>query len=178
MNLISTPSQEPVHIMVDLETWDTTASAVILSIGACIIGPDPKRFDTLYLELNTNTQYMRTKSVSTMEWWEQQGNCPCNGRTSLVDALYHLRDYLARITVKPIIWCKGTDFDVSILSHAYRQMGVEPPWKYSDVRDFRTVKKMFGESMVTTIQNPQPHNALEDAVFQAQQLYSIGLELK
>jgi hypothetical protein len=57
-------------------------------------------------------------------------------------------------------------------------MGVEPPWKYNDVRDFRTVKKMFGESMVTTIQNPQPHNALEDAVFQAQQLYSIGLELK
>ena len=178
MNHVSKPSNEAVHIMVDLETWDTTASAVILSIGACIIGADPKRFDTLYLELSTYTQYMRTKSVSAMEWWEQQGNCPCNGRTSLVDALYHLRDYLARITVRPIIWCKGTDFDVSILTHAYGQMGVPTPWKYNDVRDFRTVKKMFGESMVTTISNPKPHDALEDAVFQAQQLYSIGLELK
>lgn len=175
---VSTPSQEPIHFMVDLETWDTGPSAVILSIGACIIGADPIRFDTLYLELNTNTQFLRTKSEDTMRWWEQQGNCPCNGRTNWEDALQHLRDYLTRITIKPIIWCKGTDFDVAILTHAYKQLGIDTPWKYNDVRDFRTIKKMFGESMVVTIENPNPHNALDDAIFQAKQLYSIGLDLK
>jgi len=177
MSLNNCPTQYPVHIMVDLETWDTTSTAIILSIGAVVIGAPDQICPQFYLEVDTRTQYMRTKSVDTMNWWEQQGNCPCNGTISLVDALFQFREFLAKITARPIIWCKGTDFD-AILSHAYRQLGTETPWKYNDVRDFRTIKKMFGDSLVVTIENPKPHNALADAVFQAQQLHSIGLELK
>lgn len=178
MYLNNYPTQDPVHIMVDLETWDTTSTAVILSIGAVVIGAPDQECPQFYVEVDPRTQYMRTKSIDTMNWWEQQGNCPCNGTTSLVDALFKFREYLTKITARPIIWCKGTDFDTAILAHAYKQMGAETPWKYNDVRDFRTLKKMFAESMVITIENPNPHNALADAVFQAQQLYSIGLELK
>jgi hypothetical protein len=178
MSPVSKPIQEPVHIMIDLETLDTVATAVILSMGACIIGPDPMKFETLYIEIDTASQPRRTKSAKTIQWWEDQGNCPRYGTTSLVSALLSLRSYLERITVRPILWCKGTDFDIAILNHTYAQLDIDTPWKYNDVRDFRTIKKMFGESMVVTTQNLRPHHALSDAVFQAQQLYSIGLELK
>lgn len=178
MYLNNYPTQDPVHIMIDLETWDTTSTAVILSIGAVVIGAPDQECPQFYLEVDPRTQYMRTKSVDTMAWWEKQGNCPCDGTTSLVDALFKLREYLASITARPIIWCRGADFDTAILAHAYRQLGTETPWKYNDVRDFRTVKKMFGESMIVTIENFKPHNALEDAIFQARQLQALGLELK
>ena len=166
------------HFMIDLETWDTTPSAVILSIGACIIGPNPVSEPTVYLELNPETQSGRTTSQDTMDWWTKQGNCPCYGTFGLHDALGILRDYLTRMTDRPIIWCKGTDFDTAILANAYRQFGEPTPWRYNDVRDFRTIKKMFEESMITARPNPNPHNALADAVYQAEQLYLLGLELK
>lgn len=178
MYLNNYPTQDPVHIMVDLETWDTTSTAVILSIGAVVIGAPDQECPQFYVEVDPRTQYMRTKSIDTMNWWEQQGNCPCNGTTSLVDALFKFREYLTKITARPIIWCKGTDFDTAILAHAYRQQGVDAPWRYNDVRDFRTIKKMFSESLVVTAPNLNPHNALADAVHQAKELQFLGLALR
>ena len=171
-------SQDSIHIMVDMETLDTAGTAVILSIGACVIRQMPEDDPCFYAEIDPSTQYMRTRSLRTLEWWKEQGNCPDKGTTSLVDALRALRVYVESFGKRPIIWCKGTDFDAAILEHAYGQYGTNTPWKYNDVRDFRTIKKMFGDSMIVTIENPQPHHALEDAIFQARQLWSIGLELK
>lgn len=174
------PAEDTIHIMTDIETLDTTSTAVILSIGACVVGQNPalEPPDLFYYEVNPHTQYMRTKSLATEAWWQEQGNCPNGGIINLDDALGLLRTYIESFGKRPIIWCKGTDFDVSILTHAYGQLGAPTPWKYNDVRDFRTIKKMFGDSMIVTIENPQPHHALEDAIFQARQLHSIGLELK
>jgi hypothetical protein len=166
------------HFMIDLETWDTTPSSVILSIGACVIGPNPIEDPTFYLELNPETQSGRSTSQDPMDWWAKQGNCPCYGTFGLHDALGLLSDYLTQLAERPIVWCKGTDFDTAILAHAYRSFGEQAPWRYSDVRDFRTIKKMFEESMVTARQNPNPHNALADAVYQAEELHVLGLALK
>lgn len=166
--------------MVDLETLDTIPSATILSIGACVIPAhmDPADSDTFYVEVHVDTQYMRTKSMSTIEWWKQQSNCPDHGIVSLTDALRQFRDYLLRLTDTPVIWCKGTDFDTAILAHAYKQMGSDTPWKYNAVRDFRTVKKLFADSLVVTAPNLNPHHALADAIHQARELQHLGLALK
>ena len=174
------PSTDPVHFMVDLETLDTTPSSVILSIGTCVIPGymDPADSDKFYVEVHVGSQYMRTQSISTIEWWKQQGNCPDHGTISLTDALRQFRDYLLRYTTEPIIWCKGTDFDTAILAHAYKQMGSDTPWRYNNVRDFRTVKKLFADSLVVTAPNLNPHNALADAIHQARELRQLGLALK
>ena len=171
---------DPVHFMVDLETLDTAPTAVILSIGACIIPAHahPADLETFYVTVHVDSQYMRSQSIQTIEWWKQQGNCPDYGITSLTDALRFLREYLLRHTTKPIIWCKGTDFDTAILANAYRQAGTDTPWKYNDVRDFRTVKKLFADSLVVLEPNLNPHNALADAVHQARELQALGLALK
>jgi hypothetical protein len=178
LHVMSSNEHDPIHFMIDLETWDTTPSSVILSIGACVIGPNPVAEQTFYLELNPETQPGRTMSQDTMDWWAKQGNCPCYGSFGLHEALHHLRTFLTEGVGKPIVWCKGTDFDTAILAHAYKSFGEQTPWKYNDVRDFRTIKKMFGDSMITARENPNPHNALADAIYQAEELHILGLALK
>lgn len=161
------------HFMIDIETYDVTPSAVILSIGAeRILGSE-----TFYVEINPNTQYERTASIATKEWWAKQGNPPIHGVIPLYDALAGLSAWLKNLSEEPIIWCKGTDFDTVILTHAYRSFGMETPWKYNNVRDCRTVFKLLG-----VISNKATHNALEDAMAQSDELigalnvYGLGLK--
>ncbi len=161
------------HFMIDIETYDVTPSAVILSIGAeRILGSE-----TFYAEIDPNTQYKRTASIATKEWWAQQGNPPIHGVIPLYDALAQLSDWLKNLSAEPVIWCKGTNFDTVILTHAYEQLGPEIPWKYNNVRDCRTVFKLLG---VTP--NKATHNALEDAMTQSDELIGAlniyGLALK
>lgn len=147
------------HFMIDIETYDVTPSAVILSIGAeRILGSE-----TFYVEVDPNTQYERTVSQSTKDWWTKQSNPPINGITSLHAALTYFAEWLPK---NPIIWCKGTDFDITILAHAYRQYNIPIPWKYSNVRDCRTVYKLAGHHPIRTA----THNALEDAEDQTDNL--------
>ena len=60
---------DKIHIMVDIETYDTKPTAVILSIGACVV-TDPGQ--NYYRELDPTTQTYRTVSDSTKEWWAKQ----------------------------------------------------------------------------------------------------------
>lgn len=172
-------SNQTDHIMVDIETLDTAPSAVILSIGACVISPNRFR-PQFYGELAVMDQHAlgRTTSQDTIDWWATQSNCPKNGTFLLKPTLIEFANWIAACTSNPIIWCKGTDFDVAILGHAYKQCELPTPWKYNAVRDFRTIKKMFSESVSTDIINTAAHNALADAEYQADQLLSIELALR
>jgi len=172
-------SDQSDHIMVDIETLDTEESAVILSIGACAISPNRYR-PTFYDEISIQHQLDmgRTKSESTVTWWATQPSPPLNGSFILSDILIEFGKWIAACSAEPIIWAKGIDFDTKILAHAYKQCRLPVPWKYNSVRDFRTVKKLFNESISSDIINAQAHNALEDAIFQAKQLLSIELVLK
>lgn len=150
------------HFMIDIETYDTSPSAVILSIGAeNILGAS-----TFYCEVDPNTQYERTVSQDTKNWWAQQGNPPIHGCVQLVNVLADFSNWLKALSGEPVIWCKGTDFDVAILAHAYRQYNIPTPWKYSNVRDCRTVYKLAGHHPIRTA----THNALEDAEDQTDSL--------
>ena len=167
------------HIMVDIETLDTEESAIILSIGACVISPNRYRA-TFYGELAVQHQHDlgRTSSEDTINWWNAQGNCPKHGTFPLGETLIEFSKWIAAQSVEPIIWAKGIDFDTKILAHAYKMCQLPVPWKYNSVRDFRTVKKLFSESVTPTISNAKPHNALADAEYQADQLLSIELALR
>jgi hypothetical protein len=72
----------------------------------------------------------------------------------------------------PYVWANGTDFDIATLYDAYRNCGIAPAWRYSDVRDYRTVAKMFS-GVVPRPENINPHNALFDARVQALHLSAI-----
>lgn len=155
-------SQDKVHIMVDLETYDVNPSAVILSIGACVIDAPEKRF---YLELDPTTQFERTVSMATKEWWSKQPMPIPIGSCHLYDALAQFTFWIRSFNAEPVIWCKGTDFDVAILTHAYNQMSVAVPWKYNNTRDCRTIFKIANYTP-----KKAEHNALQDAIEQADDL--------
>lgn len=164
-------SVDKVHVMVDIETLDVIPSAVILSMGAAVI-TDSLTPMTFYIELDANDQYERTKSQSTIDWWSKQidGLMP-KGETNIAAGLLKFSTWISSLRADPIIWCKGTDFDTAILSHAYNQYKLTVPWKYNSVRDFRTVKKLFPSYNFPA--NPHAHDALADAKHQAEELKAI-----
>jgi len=154
------------HVMIDIETYDTKPTAVILSIGACLIGNSSICF---YAEIDVATQFERTASIATKEWWAQQQNPPIYGAAPLYHALDGLALWIKTNTEgEPIIWCKGTDFDTAILANAFNQLYIPVPWKYNNVRDCRTVYKVTGHTPIEA-----QHNAVQDAQEQAKDLVEV-----
>lgn len=164
-------SSEKVNVMVDIETLDVKSTAVILSIGACTIEVFTEAI-TFYEEIDPSSQPTRTQSQATIDWWKTQSGYPGGGIRSLQAVLTSFSRYLSSLRAEPIIWCKGTDFDTAILSHAFAERGMEVPWKYNAVRDFRTVKKLLP---VSAGPNPNPHNALADALHQSAELRQCSI---
>lgn len=160
-------SQGKVHIMVDIETFDVKPTATILSLGACTV---PGAQLTFYRECS-HVQPGRTVSGSTLEWWANQNTPVPESTQSLESVLQEFVDWINSLGQEPIIWCKGTDFDVAILAHALDQCNIPVPWKYNNVRDMRTVKKLHPQLHYS--ENFQPHHALQDALCQARDLSQI-----
>jgi len=167
------------HVMVDIETLDTGTDAVILSIGACSVkvgelgNPDFVFYQEIHL-----SQADRKFDMSTVLWWVDQNSkgatLPIKGTEPLKEVLEYFNRWLVSVFDSPIIWCKGTDFDIAILTHAMNQHNIKPAWKYNNVRDCRTVFKLFPGAKEAIPENKNPHNALDDAIHQAAQLAYIA----
>lgn len=183
-----------INVMVDLETLGTMVNAPILSIGACVFnmeGPVQGK-QAFYVECSLESQLdHRPIDLTTLRWWNKQGNAPYDGETALNVALANFNQWLVMVSDGKvddlIVWCKGLDFDIAILNLAIRQQNINVMWKYNAVRDMRTVLKVLKsnssiEKLEALKNNPQPHNALEDAKHQAYELvgwmgrFGIGLE--
>jgi hypothetical protein len=175
------------NFMLDIETFGTDNDSIILSVGCVKFGTDfvaNTSSPHLYMELNTKTQD-RTVSMDTVRWWTDQvsntrakipGDTPDS--MSLPAALEDLSNFieLHSTGTTPVIWCKGPQFDMAMLEHAYKQCGIDVPWKYNSARDLRTVLKI-----TSAPRYPASHNALEDCFAQIKQLSEaflyLGLDL-
>lgn len=166
-----TSPHKPNHVMIDLETMGLTPGSAIVSIGAVIFDPRINRVskNTFYRELDWEDQN-RIIDPKTLEWW--QGKAPeakaaLNGLDSLDDTLVELAEWLPR-DCKP--WGNGPGFDITMLEDAYRQCGIEIPWKFWNVRDCRTIKDLYESSRggYDKKSGGTLHHALDDAIFQAQ----------
>lgn len=179
------------HIMIDLETLGTTADAVILSIGAVRFDldsgtvADPNGSYSFYQELDILSQHnhQRRISASTLAWWMSQpkeAQAVFNNDTdksSLGKSLYNLSDWVQQGTDKPLVWSNGADFDLPMLAHAYTQLDIALPWAAYSGRCYRTYKNLPGARAVKVPRLGQHHNALDDAMYQAQHLCAIHAAL-
>lgn len=164
----------PIHVMIDLETYALTPDAVILSIGA--VKFDSKSlYSEFYIELDPEQQKTRATNPNTVKWWSEQPIPVPIGLASLDYALNEFRRWYNYSSVVEGVWCKGTDFDISILNHAYRNHTPtgQVPWKYSLARDCRTLFKLFPDLVPERDQARTLHNSLEDAKYQAQAVQAI-----
>ncbi len=170
------------HIMVDLETLGTIASAVILSIGAVKFDLESNRIDDAGFYASTsiesNLDLGRRIQEDTLLWWLKQEAAAQQvfhePKTTLPQALSDLRDWIGDGDYE--IWSNGADFDIPMLAHAYNQVGIELPWKFWNSRCFRTYKNLPGARNIR-VQTGVKHNALSDAVSQAQTIQAIHASL-
>jgi len=177
MSQIDTP--KPLRIMLDFETLGLAPSSHVLSLGACTFPGELPKQEVFYTEFSKE-QPGRTVDISTIEFWfAQEIKPPIAGGVSLASGV---RDFvmwckfnLERLgTDRLELWCNGTDFDIPVLNDITNctSYPLTLPWKYSDVRDYRTLRKLFPE-VVPAERTTQLHHALEDAIYQAQHCVEI-----
>lgn len=175
-------------IMVDLETLGTTADAVIVSIGAVRFDinaapgtPFASADDCHYMVCDVSSQAERHISQSTQDWWQQQSaqarDVFDQPSTNITLALISLGAFIVVTPGTPQVWSNGADFDLPMLAHAYRQYGVALPWKPYAGRCYRTYKNLPGARAITVPRMGEHHNALDDAIYQAQHLQAIHAAL-
>lgn len=176
-------------IMLDLETLGTRAGCTILSIGATTFDlySIPPTRSNFYCVISTPDCHRHglVDDPATVAWWSQQSDearqvlvaadreprCPgsANLTMGLADALTHFSAYFDSNGGSDVrIWSNGADFDLPILCHAYAAVGRPVPWTYSNTRCFRTLRALAGDNRPPSWTGT-PHNALDDALVQAEQ---------
>lgn len=167
------------HVMLDCETLGTTASAVILSIGAVKFDLASDKIDDTgfyaSITIESNLDYGRRIQEDTLLWWLKQEASAQQvfheSKTTLDAALVDLSDWIGSDDYT--VWSNGADFDLPMLAHAYSQVGIEVPWKFWNSRCFRTYKNLPGAKDIRLPTPGVKHNALSDAYQQVQTLQAI-----
>jgi hypothetical protein len=162
-------------IMIDIESLNTTPDCVILTIGAVLFDPRGQGIISK-IEIRPTIEdqteiYNRSINDATLEWWGKQSPEAIEeamgdqGRVSFSDAMKQLYDFCWNHG-KP--WSHGAPFDIVVMEHAWRQLGLRSPWSYGDVRDTRTLFDITGVSLRDKkYKTSTTHKAVEDAEHQA-----------
>lgn len=182
------------HIMLDLETLDTTSSAVVISIGAVAFDPYTNALgDVFYVEMveDTAAQQARGRTISgdTVRWWMQQDVLakrvfappPPDGveRVNTFEALTRFGLFVAANGDRDVeLWGNGADFDNIILGSLYDAFELRKPWSFSRNRCYRTMKNIGIGPCKPQVRMGVHHNALDDAITQAAHLQEIFACLK
>jgi len=172
------------HLMIDLETLGTRADAVILSIGAVKFDPNSDRIDSdafyASVSIDSNTEAGRHIDEDTLLWWFNQSveaqKVFSEPKVVLGAALDDLAAWIGHSDYQ--VWSNGADFDIPMLAHAYSTHGLNVPWKFYNTNCYRTFKKLPFVKNAAKVGNPMKHNALNDAINQAQQLQEYYKAMK
>jgi hypothetical protein len=180
------------HFMVDIETLGKGSNAAIVSIGATAFDLEGIAEQQYYVKvcLDDCLKYGKVDG-STLSWWLKQSEkarkelYEVEQRHPLALCLKGLSNYFIKMgssKSKTIIWSCGAGFDPVLLENAYEVVGDKSQWEFWNTRCYRTMKKMHCDVPEPAISGNIKHNALADAVKQAQHLIAIckakGVELK
>lgn len=170
-------------VMLDLETLSTRPDATILTFGACKFNPFDQAdiTDGIYFRINVDEQIALDRHVddNTIEWWGKQAEDVYAEAFSPEDriSLEQFAQELNRFIVgAKNIWAQGPVFDIVILENLYRQLGIPAPWQFWQIRDSRTLLSTLGDPREKN--KAGLHNALEDAVSQAQAVQFVYNQYK
>lgn len=171
------------HLMIDLETLGTSTDSVVLSVGAVKFDLESDAIDGrgFYgsVSIDSNLEAGRRIEEDTLLWWLKQPAAVqavfFEDKLSLEQALIDLSDWLG--DNKWIVWAKGPSFDISMLEHAYRRFGMQPPWEFWNTRCVRTYMALPGAKGIKASTEGLKHNALSDAYEQVKTVQMIHRKL-
>ena len=174
------------HTVIDLETMGTHPLSAIVSIGAAKFFPAGNGDDTIeivdefYINISLHSA-MRLGSkidAGTVLWWMKQDGAARNALlTNTVpqeEALVQFSEWLVKDGGSSNVWGNGPSFDNVILTSAYRAIGKESPWRYTNDRCLRTLRMLGKAAGVVDVPfEGDKHNALADAKHEARIIRNI-----
>ena len=163
----------------DIESLSTKANAVVLSIGAVKVNNYANAIvgDSFYavLPLHDQLQYGRQIDLDTVKWWMNQS---AQARTlfdskptypSVELTLGALQLWMNDEVGK--VWGNGADFDNLIIGTLYDDYHIKRPWTFRQNMCFRTLRALYTD--IKHSNSGVAHNALDDAISQAEWLIKI-----
>ena len=175
--------------MLDLETYGTRPGCGILSIGAVFFSSTHKEWKgpSFYQAVNRASceEAGLFEQEDTMAWWAKQGSSArqvwqeIETAPPLAEVLSNFSTWLRENTLdttKTQVWGNGADFDNPILSACYSAVARGQPWGPYNGRCYRTLKALAPD--VKLRRTGTHHNALDDAVSQAEHAVRILQSLK
>jgi hypothetical protein len=87
-----------------------------------------------------------------------------------------LKRFSAYVKPNCKVWGNGAGFDNVLIEALYRNIGKGAPWKFWDSRCFRTLKALLPADK--TVKHDVAHNALQDAIDQAEVAVVILKKIK
>lgn len=166
------------HIMVDLETLDTTRTSHVLSIGAVGFNIETGHMrETFYRRIDEN-QPGRTISRSTVAWWMRQSMdaqleafAPTDRHPLHRVMQEFVMEYAphAEMARDHCIWANDPQFDLEIMRDVFKEQHLIWPWGFRSERSFRTIKHAAWPDggLIPVEPAGTAHNALDDAIYQA-----------
>ena len=183
------------HLMIDIETLGILEDCFILAIAA-------KKFDLsyegcedtkeieLYLDIESqNPHYSRPSypgrriDGATVRWWLttdaiklKDMMCGDYPRFSLMESLHILKEFMEDCDIS-FVWSKSPHFDLSILSHAYRQVTSLKgfPLPYTRWLDVRTV--IFAHKLARSVEGKEGGIAFNDSSEAHSPLYDCNFQI-
>lgn len=169
------------HMMIDIETLDTTNTAVVIQVGWCLFNATQISKPTeVVMDIQEQIDLGRTISASTLRWWMEQPDIArqkvfCNEDLKDLDYLgTRLRTVIAENEIEHV-WSHGPHFDMAIL----KDLLGDTVFHYRSPRDTRTIALLAPDAT-----KPAPitkHDAGDDAYAQAQWMQNVwqaaGIEL-
>lgn len=169
------------NLMIDIETLGTNNNCPVISIGACMFDKNGIK-DKFYIVLDIAEQIdsgKRMVDASTIKWWMSQEDAAKkifrDGEyESVKKALSRFNEWFEfaksyhcknKADIKP--WGNGSNFDIVILESLFKDYGFDIPWNFRNIRDLRTFKEYIYDGSETELVGTH-HNALDDALYQAQ----------
>lgn len=170
-------------LMLDVESAGLPPTGALMSIGAvwfdlqtCTLGPTFNRT----INLVSSVAHGGTIDAGTMLWWLRQGDAArkavAYGGEPLELVLGDFSAWIAQTCrhedVRP--FGNSAAFDLTLVGGAYNRLGMKTPWGWSHERCFRTIRNMYPAIEYDVAdKGDEAHNALADAIFQAEFLFKI-----
>lgn len=166
-------------VMLDTETLSTLPNAVCISIGAVKFNQDGiiDRF-LVNLDPTQSKELGHHISTDTLNWWKKQKpgvlKQSLESSVSPANAINQFKTWYGSKSLQS--FSKGSYFDFPIIEEYFRDFDLTPPWKYWDVKCYRTIQDMVRDIEPDPVEGDL-HNALVDSEYQANHLIKIWREL-
>ena len=168
------------HLHIDIETFDTSITAVVPTIGYVVYDPDrpvgQHVFDSGVFRLGLAEQIVegRTVSAATQKWWGEQSKeakaaLTVGASVSSRELPDIFKDIIGKHNIEAV-WGNGVDFDNAIVNHLSKQFAGKAAIPYRMNRCYRTLLALFKHHLPEGFwetNNGCPHSAVADALAQA-----------